>query len=72
MGTKLDVRQDGELMLRLKEKSITPVSVSDGLRLQEEIGAVKYMECSAHTQTGMDIIFEEAIRAALNNTKTRK
>lgn len=72
VGTKLDVRQDEELVLRLKEKLVTPVSIADGLRMQEEIGAVKYMECSALAQSGLDIIFDEAIRAALDSMKTKK
>lgn len=72
MGTKLDVRQDEELVLKLKEKLVTPVSIADGLRMQEAIGAVKYMECSARTMSGIDIIFEEAVRIALDSIKTKK
>ena len=72
MGTKLDVRQDEELVLKLKEKLVTPVSIADGLRMQEEIGAVKYMECSARTLCGIDIIFEEAVRIALDSIKSKK
>ena len=42
-----------------------PLTQTDGLKLQQEIGAVKYVECSALTQMNVKLVFDEAMRAAL-------
>lgn len=39
--------------------------------MAKAIGAVKYVECSALTQKRLNIVFEEAIKAALNNIYVR-
>ena len=50
VGTKLDFRDDKETTEKLKEKGLAPITYSQGLEMMEEIGAVKYLECSAVTQ----------------------
>lgn len=34
--------------------------------MAEEIGAVKYMECSSKTLQNLNAVFDEAIKSALN------
>ena len=65
VGTKLDLREDKETVEKLKEKRLTPISTTQGLKLQKDIGAAKYMECSALTMKGLKILFDEAIRVAM-------
>jgi cell division control protein 42 len=42
-----------------------PISIEQGEKLQKELRAVKYVECSALTQKGLKNVFDEAILAAL-------
>ena len=73
VGTKLDLRDDKATVEQLKKLKMLPVSKIDGLKLQKEIGATKYVECSAITSTGVKTVFDEAIRSVWNQTeKPRK
>ncbi|XP_003387180.1 PREDICTED: ras-related C3 botulinum toxin substrate 1-like [Amphimedon queenslandica] len=65
VGTKQDLRDDRETIGKLKEKGFSPVTATEGLKLQRDIGAVKYLECSALTQKGLKTVFDEAIRVVL-------
>ena len=65
VGTKLDLREDKETVEKLKEKRLAPITYPQGLAMAKEIGAVKYLECSALTQKGLKTVFDEAIRAVL-------
>lgn len=67
VGTKLDMRDPSQVK--------NQVSYQQGVQMAKDIGAVKYLECSALTQKGLKNVFDEAIRAALappKKTKKRK
>lgn len=66
VGTKIDLRSDSDTVTRLAEKKLAPLTPDQGTQLAKEIGAVKYMECSALTQAGLKDVFDEAIRAVIN------
>ena len=72
VGTKLDLRDDGETIDKLKEKKLAPISYPQGLQMAKEVSSVKYLECSALTQKGLKQVFDEAIRAVLNPPKPSK
>ncbi|XP_054157846.1 ras-related C3 botulinum toxin substrate 1-like [Oppia nitens] len=65
VGTKLDLREDPKTLEKLKEKKLSPISYPMGLSMAKDIGAVKYLECSALTLKGLKNVFDEAIRAFL-------
>ena len=65
VGTKLDLRDDDDMILRLKEECLAPISYPQGLQMMRDIGAVRYLECSALTQKGLKDVFDEGIRAVL-------
>lgn len=41
---------------------MSPIQYSQGVAMMKDIGAVKYLECSALTQKGLKTVFDEAIR----------
>ena len=65
MGTDLEMRDDKEILERLGKVKQSPITYSAGLKLQKEIGAVTYCECSARTQQGVKDVFDVSILAAL-------
>ena len=69
VGTKLDLREEIEMFEPDESKRPFSVSPALGQRLMKEIGAVRYVECSALTQKGLRNVFEEAIRAVLQTQK---
>jgi len=63
IGTKSDLRS---------ESKNTLVSIAEGHSLAKQIGACKYIECSALTQENLKSVFEEAIKEALNAIKKKQ
>jgi len=74
VGTKTDMRFSDEAVSRLKERNLAPITFAQGVALAKEIGAAKYVECSAITQKGLKEVFDETVRAALEamNPKHQK
>ncbi|KAF7204753.1 ras-related C3 botulinum toxin substrate 1 [Nothobranchius furzeri] len=69
VGTKLDLREDQEMV---KEKKLSPITSAQGEAMAKEIGAVKYLECSALRQKGLKTVFYQAIMAALSPHPTEE
>lgn len=63
VGAMLDLRDNQEIIDKLKKMGHAPIDYSQGLQMQREIGAVNYLECSALTREGLKEVFDEAIRA---------
>ena len=72
VGTKLDQREDPEIIKQLSQKKAKPISSSEGQQMGREIHAVGYVECSAKTQKGLKDVFDTAIKAVLTPTATTK
>lgn len=72
VGTKTDLREDTEILERLEARKEAPITYEQGLKMAEEIGAKKYMECSAYTLRGVKELFDECIREVLKHQNKDK
>ena len=59
VGTQTDLRDDLAVREKLSKQKMQPVRKEDGDRMAKELGAVKYVECSALTQYKLKDVFDE-------------
>nr|XP_020495401.1 rho-related GTP-binding protein RhoG-like [Labrus bergylta] len=72
VGTKSDLRDDQEVLEKLREKNQTTVTQQQGSKLAKQIKSVKYLECASINQQGLDEVFEEAVRSFLSHSSITK
>jgi len=72
VGTKSDLRDDEAMNKQLAAKGLRMVTADEAEARRKEIGAVRYMECSALTQEGLKAVFDEAIRASMQKKAPKK
>lgn len=72
VGTKTDLRDDHHIIEKLKEKCHSPSYMNHGEILAAEIGAVKYVECSAKDSSSIKKVFEEGLRVAVAVAEKRE
>ncbi|KAM0454029.1 hypothetical protein ACHAO4_004777 [Trichoderma viride] len=61
VGTQVDLRDDPSVREKLAKQKMAPVRREDGERMAKDLGAVKYVECSALTQYKLKDVFDELI-----------
>jgi hypothetical protein len=61
----IQLRVEPATLAKLQSRHMTPITYALGVTCAREIGAVRYLECSALTQKGLKGVFDEAIRAVL-------
>jgi len=66
VATKVDLRTDPEALSFLGKRGQSPVTLEQGQRLAQEMGAARFIECSALTQLNLKQLFDEAIRVVLS------
>ena len=64
VGTQIDLRDDQSVIEKLARQKQRPIQIEQGERLARELGAVKYVECSALTQKGLKNVFDEVSSGA--------
>jgi len=65
VGTMADLRDDKAALEKLRNRNEKPITFEDAMRKSKQIGAAKYLECSALTQKGLGTVFTEAIRVVI-------
>uniref|UniRef100_A0A6B2LKG0 Uncharacterized protein n=1 Tax=Arcella intermedia TaxID=1963864 RepID=A0A6B2LKG0_9EUKA len=71
VGTKVDLREDVEVIGRLAERTLTPISYEAALGLSRELKVERYMEISAMRQIGLKALFDEAVRLVLKEKQPK-
>ncbi|CAG8780491.1 22049_t:CDS:2 [Dentiscutata erythropus] len=66
VGLKKDLRENESAIADMQKSGIAFVSQKEGEIMANQIGAKKYLECSALTGENVDNVFEAASRAALS------
>ena len=75
VGTQIDHRQDRATLDKLADKNQTPISSKVGAKVAKQIGAAKYVECSAMTKEGLqgvDSIIDQACYERLKPEEKKK
>ncbi|GFZ51053.1 GTP-binding protein RHO1 [Saitozyma sp. JCM 24511] len=63
--TKTDLRQDATTISLMAAQGTTPITPAEGERVAKEIGAKRYLECSAKEGWGVREVFDAAVRESL-------
>ena len=67
-----DLRNDIQTIQELGKRSQKPVTSEEGKTMKEKIKAFEYIECSAKTKEGVNEVFTNATRAALQKKKRKR
>jgi len=65
VGLKKDLREDPNAIDEMSRKGLRFIDTAEGEAVCQQIGAKRYLECSALTGENVDAVFEVASRAAL-------
>jgi GTPase SAR1 family protein len=69
VATQIDLRADEEAMERMARGGKLVVSMHQGQRMAREVGATKYLECSAKTLEGIKDVFDQVSTCTMMNSQ---
>jgi Rho family protein len=70
--TKTDLRADPTTQSLMAAQGTAPVSPAEGEKVAREIGARRYLECSAKEGRGVREVFDAAVRESLKKGGLKK
>lgn len=68
VGTKADLRNDESTLETLRKEGKQPITEEEANNMVKELGALKYLECSALTRQGLKNVFDEALTSVVCRT----
>ncbi|KAI3620109.1 hypothetical protein CBS9595_002076 [Malassezia furfur] len=71
VGLKTDLREDAQALALLSAQGIKPTTAEQGAALAKEIGARRYVECSARTGENVQAVFQAALEEACERRRKR-
>ncbi|WFD43777.1 RHO4 protein [Malassezia psittaci] len=72
VGLKTDLRNDAQALSLLSAQGIRPTTTEQGMSLAKEIGANRYIECSAKTGENVHGVFQAALEEACGRRRKGK
>lgn len=72
VGTKIDLREDEATLEELNKQDKKPITQAEAENMVKELGALKYLECSALTRVGLKTVFDEALTSVVCYSKGNK
>merc|ERR1712137_1068227 len=67
IGTKSDLRTDENTLENLKKENKAPITEDEANAMVKDLGALKFLECSALTRQGLKNVFDEALTSVVGN-----
>ncbi|XP_045076864.1 uncharacterized protein LOC121568446 [Coregonus clupeaformis] len=71
VGTQCDLRKHVKVLIELACRREWPVAKVDAHSLADKVGAVAYLECSAHSQKNLKEVFDAAIAVGMKHANRR-
>jgi len=65
VGTKSDLRSDENTLENLKKEGKAPITEEEANSMVKDLGALKFLECSALTRQGLKNVFDEALTSVV-------
>eukprot|EP01119_Soliformovum_irregulare_P005709 TRINITY_DN17457_c0_g1_i1.p1 TRINITY_DN17457_c0_g1~~TRINITY_DN17457_c0_g1_i1.p1 ORF type:complete len:189 (+),score=23.93 TRINITY_DN17457_c0_g1_i1:31-597(+) len=72
VGTKIDRRFDPTTLENLKRQGKEPLTWAQGEKMAKQIGAIRYLECSALTRHGLKELFEISVGSIIAEKSNKK
>jgi Ras-related C3 botulinum toxin substrate 1 len=65
VGTKLDQRYDEDILAKLTNRKLVPITTQQGDALCHQLKLHTFIECSAKESTNVKLVFDTAVKAVL-------